>query len=329
MDFAYMRSNRIIRAEYTTNDEISFILKELNAYVDKFEIMRNKDMQVMGEIILSLDKMSQGIYKCRVKANSENFMIHALKNMVNKTIDSMQENINEINTTLSSYTNDNFSTTVNINKHLKDEMLEVMNNVNLLGSALSTNAKTNLTNGTVLESSAKVMISSVNNLAIKTNNQVESLKKTSESVEKVTQITRDNTNKTKEMSNLGGQVKTAVINGMELASQTSEAMDSINVQVTAILESISVIDQIAFQTNILSLNAAVEAATAGEAGKGFAVVAQEVRNLASRSADAANVIKSLVDSASIKAKERKDVSDSMIKGYEVLNLNATKTINLN
>ena len=61
-----------------------------------------------------------------------------------------------------------------------------------------------------------------------------------------------------------------------------------------IANSITVIDQIAFQTNILSLNAAVEAATAGEAGKGFAVVAQEVRNLASRSADAAKEIKEVV-----------------------------------
>jgi hypothetical protein len=73
-----------------------------------------------------------------------------------------------------------------------------------------------------------------------------------------------------------------------------------------ISEAISVIDQIAFQTNILSLNAAVEAATAGEAGKGFAVVAGEVRNLATRSADAANEIKNVViaiqeETAAIKA----------------------------
>lgn len=51
---------------------------------------------------------------------------------------------------------------------------------------------------------------------------------------------------------------------------------------------IKVIDDIAFQTNILALNAAVEAARAGQHGKGFAVVAEKVRNLAARSADAAN-----------------------------------------
>ncbi len=85
---------------------------------------------------------------------------------------------------------------------------------------------------------------------------------------------------------------------------TTEAMMQLNEESTKIGETIHIITQIAFQTNILSLNAAVEAATAGEAGKGFAVVAQEVRNLASRSDEAAKeitnaiaLIQSLVKSA--------------------------------
>jgi methyl-accepting chemotaxis protein len=105
-------------------------------------------------------------------------------------------------------------------------------------------------------------------------------------------------------------------------------MDDINTQVTAINEAISVIDQIAFQTNILSLNAAVEAATAGEAGRGFAVVAAEVRNLAARSAEAANEIKALVENATSKSKQGKEVAALMINGYHNLNDNINNTLSL-
>jgi methyl-accepting chemotaxis protein len=105
-------------------------------------------------------------------------------------------------------------------------------------------------------------------------------------------------------------------------------MEEINVQVNSINEAITVIDQIAFQTNILSLNAAVEAATAGEAGKGFAVVAAEVRNLASRSAEAAKEIKNIVENATRKANDGKEIANHMIEGYKELNQNITNTINL-
>ena len=120
----------------------------------------------------------------------------------------------------------------------------------------------------------------------------------------------------------------SVNEGETLARETTIAMNNIDEQVNAINEAISVIDQIAFQTNILSLNAAVEAATAGEAGKGFAVVAQEVRNLAARSAQAANEIKSLVENATTKANDGKVIAKKMIEGYSGLNDNITKTINL-
>ncbi|WP_322861960.1 methyl-accepting chemotaxis protein [Malaciobacter marinus] len=116
--------------------------------------------------------------------------------------------------------------------------------------------------------------------------------------------------------------------GKELANKTTKSMEEINTQVEGIKEAITLIDQISFQTNILSLNAAVEAATAGEAGKGFAIVAQEVRSLASRSAEAANKIKQIVETATEKSMEGKKIAFSMIEGYNSLNENVQKTVSI-
>ncbi len=89
----------------------------------------------------------------------------------------------------------------------------------------------------------------------------------------------------------------------------NEVVSSLVSKSKDISQVITLIQEIAFQTNILSLNAAVEAATAGEAGKGFAVVAQEVRNLATRSADAATQIKSVVDSIQLETGRIKNSSE--------------------
>jgi methyl-accepting chemotaxis protein len=80
------------------------------------------------------------------------------------------------------------------------------------------------------------------------------------------------------------------------ATDINNVVTDLNTKASDIADAVVTIDQISFQTNILSLNAAVEAATAGEAGKGFAVVAQEVRNLATRSAEAAKEITKVVNS---------------------------------
>lgn len=117
------------------------------------------------------------------------------------------------------------------------------------------------------------------------------------------------------MSSHSEELTQSIKKGQDLANSTVVSMDQINEQTQAIADAITVIDQITFQTNILSLNAAVEVATAGEAGKGFVVVAQEVRNLASRSAEAAKEIKDIVEEATEKTNNGKTIADEMINGY--------------
>jgi len=328
IQFVFMKSNRMREIEYNPNNEIGAIINTLMKHKDTFDAMRKDDMKVIGEVVLVMNKLQAGIYKCRVNATSDNFMVRELVKVTNQMIEESGKNINIVKDTLNEYTHDDFRKSIDINPALKEEMLSVMQSVNLLGDSLRINAKTNLTNGETLNSNAVAMSTSVSNVASKANQQAASLEETAAAVEEITSITRNNADNSVKMAKLGELVKNSANKGHDLANETASSMDDINNEVTAINDAITVIDQIAFQTNILSLNAAVEAATAGEAGKGFAVVAQEVRNLASRSAEAANEIKTLVESASAKANEGKKISTDMISGYETLNSHIGETITI-
>ena len=160
---------------------------------------------------------------------------------------------------------------------------------------------------------------STNTILEMTTQSANDLSQTTVNIEDLTRQITQNMENISNMSNYTDTVTKSLNNEVDLANKTVSSMDQINEQVTLINDSISVIDQISFQTNILSLNAAVEAATAGEAGKGFAVVAQEVRNLASRSAEAAKDIKDIVEIATSKANDGKEISLQMSKGFEALN----------
>lgn len=107
------------------------------------------------------------------------------------------------------------------------------------------------------------------------------------------------------------------------ASDINSVVTELNKKASDIADAVVTIDQISFQTNILSLNAAVEAATAGEAGKGFAVVAQEVRNLATRSADAAKEITNVVTSIQNSVKLTNEKFEVMTKSIDEISNDTT------
>ena len=148
MDFAFFRSNRIKKATYIKNDDIGFILTELNQHVDKFDVMRKKDMHVLGEVVIALNKLSQGIYTSKIHADSDNFMISTLKRIVNEMLVTTNQNMQELVDIMDKYTHEDYRDQMNINPILKGKMLITMQRINKLGQELNDSAKLNLKNGT-------------------------------------------------------------------------------------------------------------------------------------------------------------------------------------
>ncbi len=326
--FTQFKENSFNYVEKTGNKDLDELFQKWNHQIKETEISIKSDMNVIGEIVLTADKMKQGIFRCRVKSETKNPMVSTLKKTINHMLDSLEDKMIKLESTLNAYSNDDFRPIIDIDPILKARMLAVMTSINGLGKTLSDGAKSNLNNGQTLQQKSHKMSISMSNLAAKANEQAISLEETAAAVGEITSITRNNTVNASKMAELGLSVKNSISSSQTLAYQTVHSMEEIHKRVSAINDSINIIDQIAFQTNILSLNAAVEAATAGEAGRGFAVVAAEVRNLASRSAEAAKEIKNLVEDANNKANQGKTISDTMINGYEKLNEIISETIHI-
>lgn len=132
-------------------------------------------------------------------------------------------------------------------------------------------------------------------LSSRTEQQAASIEETASSMEEMTATVKQNADNARQASTLAADASSTAERGGDVVQQVVTTMHGISSSSQKVSDITSVIDSIAFQTNILALNASVEAARAGEQGRGFAVVAGEVRNLASRSADAAKEIKTLID----------------------------------
>lgn len=147
-----------------------------------------------------------------------------------------------------------------------------------------------------------------NHLAQRTESTATSLEQTAASMEELTATVKQNADNADQAHKLAKDVSDTADRGSEMVCYVIEKMQDIAGSSNRIADILGVIDGIAFQTNILALNASVEAARAGEQGRGFAVVAGEVRNLASRSADAAKEIRQLISASQNHVSEGSDLA---------------------
>jgi len=300
-----------------TKDEIGDLARYFNEYLESIRKVVSQDQKIVEESEKAIEMVRAGFFCYKVESSSTNRSTNDLKIAINELIDDLNFKFTEINKCILEYGKSNFSYNFEVDK-IAGKMGTLVMGTQSIGYNVSELLATIMQSGESLSHNITVLTDSANSLSNSSNKQAASLEETAASVEEITMNIKNSSFNIVKMKEIDDVVMNSALSGQELAHKTVASMEEINQEVTSIADAISVIDQIAFQTNILSLNAAVEAATAGEAGKGFAVVAQEVRNLAARSAEAAKEIKSIVETASLKANDGKIIADKMIIGYDEL-----------
>ena len=330
--FRYLNkdSASVLPIKINSKDEFGQMAAIVNENIQQVQNIINQDNELIEDAKIVMKRVNNGWYSQYIESHTQNTSLEEFKDNVNKMIKSTRERFVEVDEVLEEYAKHNYISKLTLKPNdEKGGVLErLVIGINGLQGSITQMLVENKSNGLTLEDSSKILLTNVDKLNASSNTAVASLEETAAALEEITSNIRNNTQSIFKMSTLAQDVTKSVKDGEVLATETVNAMQEINNQVQDINDAIAVIDQIAFQTNILSLNAAVEAATAGEAGRGFAVVAQEVRNLASRSADAAKEIKNIVEQARNKADVGKTIANNMIIGYGSLNQNITQTIEL-
>jgi len=315
-NFLNKKTNKAELIELDTKDEFHQMAIMINENIQTIEKTIKMDDEFIHDVSDFTTQIGNGDLHATLTKETQTKNLMELKTILNTMKQSLHLNIAgdipRLLSILESFKHNDFTA------KYANATGKVSISINELGDVMSKLLTKNLQDGYILDDSTDKLLENVATLSASTNEAAASLEETAAALEEINSSVSSNTTHVVQMTDYSNEVSSSAKQGQELAKNTSIAMDDITEQISLINESIGVIDQIAFQTNILSLNAAVEAATAGEAGKGFAVVAQEVRNLASRSAEAAREIKNIVEDANAKAEQGKITSDNMISGYDSL-----------
>ena len=278
---------------------------------------------IQKELNHMVDESLNGNLKYRADVSQTNEEFAPIVGGVNKVLDAVLDPVNEVVKVMKEVSQGNLTHQMkgeykgdhNILKDSINTTILSMNNI--LGKVNSSIHQVETGAGQIADSSQVLSQGATETAA--------SLEEITSSMNEMQVQTKQNAENSDQAFVLSSKAKEAAEKGNEQMKKMISAMEGINDSSTKISKIIKVIDEIAFQTNLLALNAAVEAARAGKHGKGFAVVAEEVRNLASRSAQAARETTSMIEDSASKVNSGAEVTKETAAALEGIVTNVEKT----
>ncbi|MGB5868190.1 MAG: methyl-accepting chemotaxis protein [Arcobacteraceae bacterium] len=284
------------------------------------------DLKVFGEIMLACEKLSDGFTDDYIAQKSSDEKINYIAFSINEAIKNISSSLDKVLYVLNKFKENDYTHSIDLNIFRGGQFKELLSGINELQNAITKRVLHSYKIGITMNHQSSILQKEVLKLKDSTSHQSNSVKNTVSSIENIATNINTNTKTAEKMHQSAQVLQDTATKSLSMIDETTQTMDSIDQSTQLVNNAISMISQIAFQTNILSLNAAVEAATAGEAGKGFAVVAQEVRNLASKSAEVAQTIQGLMDNLKSLTTQGKNSAVSMGTEFHILNDNITETL---
>lgn len=307
------------------DDEFGKLAVEINRNIEILDKKFAEQRQSILDFGTVSDFVGKGLLYNRISTRYSDPSLNALAQSFNKMVDEIECTFANLITMMTKMANGDYSKTISDNGVLGGSFASIHNAADSMATSNSEIFAMIAKFSHEFNKEAAALSSSGDELSTSANQQASSLEETAAAIEELTSNVAANTSKSDEMTQVAQEAKIAAEKGNMIAHASLNAMGEIVSATEAINHAVEIIDNIAFQTNILSLNAAVEAATAGDAGKGFAVVAQEVRNLANRSADAAKQIQELARTAREKSRGGLETSQNMMDSFSLISQKIVQT----